>query len=201
MEEITAVNSNHYSRVSGGLFLVLVGLRLLLVLSDITAALLVLNAPHLYDQFGRLFDGFFRLGFWISWPGYLVFGVWLFQYHRDLGRVFPGYPITPWGAIARFFIPFYHYWGVWNTGQTAQSYFDEQGSPQPWLTLRSATILFYIGWAFLPGLSRIPAVNEWAWFYSVHALAEIGSYLGLFWSATRSLQMLQPQPVEPVAAS
>ncbi|HEY9623594.1 MAG TPA: hypothetical protein V6C78_24770 [Crinalium sp.] len=41
--------------------------------------------------------------------------IWLYQVHSDLKRFYSDYPITPGESLARFMIPFYNIWGIWNT--------------------------------------------------------------------------------------
>jgi hypothetical protein len=43
---------------------------------------------------------------------FVVFLVWIFRVHEDLGRLFPGYEISPHGALARVAIPFYNLYGI-----------------------------------------------------------------------------------------
>lgn len=49
---------------------------------------------------------------------FLLSLVWLHRVHGYLRTHLPDYPITPWGAVARFVIPFYSFWGIWNTLNT-----------------------------------------------------------------------------------
>jgi hypothetical protein len=49
--------------------------------------------------------------------------VWLHRYHKDLMQLYGDYPITPGGALARFMIPFYNIWGIWNTLTTVAGRF------------------------------------------------------------------------------
>lgn len=51
---------------------------------------------------------------WIYLVALIVTLVWLHRLHAKLKVLFSGYPISPWGAIARFLIPFYSLWGIWN---------------------------------------------------------------------------------------
>ncbi|HEY9647410.1 MAG TPA: hypothetical protein V6C88_13615 [Chroococcidiopsis sp.] len=44
--------------------------------------------------------------------------IWIYRLHVDLRQLYPDYPITPGGALARFMIPFYNIWGIWNTLMT-----------------------------------------------------------------------------------
>jgi hypothetical protein len=44
--------------------------------------------------------------------------VWLHRLHAQLKVLFKNYPVTPWGAIARYIIPFYSFWGIWNLFST-----------------------------------------------------------------------------------
>jgi hypothetical protein len=44
-----------------------------------------------------------------------------------LRTIFNGYPIKPWGAVARFIIPFYSLWGIWNIFATLANRLKSQG--------------------------------------------------------------------------
>ena len=74
----------------------------------------------------ELIDSFLELIFVII---YIMLGViyliWLFIFHKDLNRIYPGYPISPWGAIARVLIPFYSIYGLWNVYSTMQRHFEK----------------------------------------------------------------------------
>lgn len=92
------MNPNYLSAIPGRVFLYVMGLRILLAVTDVTAAVIALYDPQLFDYVGRPLDRLFPLTPWVFAISFLAFGVWLYQYHRDLGRLFPGYPIQPWGA-------------------------------------------------------------------------------------------------------
>lgn len=64
---------------------------------------------------------------WIAYITIALFLVWLHRLHASLARVFPQYPITPWGAVARFAIPFYSFWGIWNALATFANHFKLRG--------------------------------------------------------------------------
>lgn len=49
--------------------------------------------------------------------------IWLYRLHEDLARIYGSYPITPGGSLARFMIPFYNLWGIWNTLGTIANHF------------------------------------------------------------------------------
>lgn len=74
----------------------------------------------------ELIDSFLNLIFAII---YIMLGViyliWLFIFHKDLNRIYPDYPISPWGAIARVLIPFYSIYGLWNVYSTMQRHFEK----------------------------------------------------------------------------
>lgn len=67
----------------------------------------------------------------VSIPVFLIFLVlflvWLYRLHVDLKVLFNDYPITPGGAIARFLIPIYSIWGIWNTLSTFGKRFHQEG--------------------------------------------------------------------------
>lgn len=63
----------------------------------------------------------------IAYITIVLFLVWLHRFHASLGRVFYPYPITPWGAVARFAIPFYSLWGIENVLKTLANHFKSRG--------------------------------------------------------------------------
>ncbi len=67
----------------------------------------------------------------VSIPVFLIFLVlflvWLYRLHVDLKVLFNDYPITPGGAIARFIIPIYSIWGMWNALSTFANRFNQEG--------------------------------------------------------------------------
>jgi hypothetical protein len=44
--------------------------------------------------------------------------VWIYNLHLDLKNFYNDYPIEPGASLARFMIPFYNLWGIWNTLMT-----------------------------------------------------------------------------------
>jgi len=57
----------------------------------------------------------------------VLFLVWLYRLHVDLKVLFNDYPITPGGALARFIIPIYSIWGIWNALSTFANRFNQEG--------------------------------------------------------------------------
>ena len=72
--------------------------------------------------------------------------IWLHRLHASLRTIDRGYPITPWGAIARFAIPFYSWWGIWNLFTTLASWFKSQSSE---LARRGASLLKWLPWLYV----------------------------------------------------
>lgn len=192
------MNTGHSSRIPAALVTVLFGVRLLLLLADLLAALMAFHAPDLYDRFGEPLDRLWVATPWVYMVWGVAFAVWVYQYHRDLRRMFTEYPITPWGAIARTFIPIYHYWGFWNTWDTAHKHFDGATGPRPRMQVRQALVIFYAAWLVFPLLKRMPAMKEWVWFNSLHTFQDLAVYALVFWAATQTLKLTPALP-EPVA--
>lgn len=67
---------------------------------------------------------------WLSIP-FLVIGlaipllslVWIYRLHDDLNQCYISYPIDAWDAFARFILPGYNIWGIWNTLITIARHF------------------------------------------------------------------------------
>jgi hypothetical protein len=99
--------------------------------------------------------------------------IWIFRLHTQLNLIFNGYPIKPWGAIARFIIPFYSLWGIWHTFTTLAKKLKSQGdeltrwgsSLQRWLpwfyvSLITSNVLTDIS-EVQPQYSESSEVNPW----------------------------------------
>lgn len=71
--------------------------------------------------------------------------VWIYQLHRDLKQLYPGYPIDPWDALTRLVLPIYNIWGIWNTLTTLAHHFQQEGKilQDKGKTIRAFTILLY----------------------------------------------------------
>jgi len=63
---------------------------------------------------------------WIYRVTVVITLVWLHRLHASLRTTFSGYPIQPWGAVARFIIPFYSLWGIWNIFATLANRLESQ---------------------------------------------------------------------------
>ncbi|MDJ0707753.1 MAG: hypothetical protein QNJ46_31140 [Leptolyngbyaceae cyanobacterium MO_188.B28] len=56
-----------------------------------------------------------------------LFLVWLYRLQVRLTSAFPECRITPWGAVARFALPFYNCWGIWNLLTTIANHLKSWG--------------------------------------------------------------------------
>lgn len=83
---------------------------------------------------------------WISYITIALFLIWLHRLHASLGRVFNQYPISPWGAVARFAIPFYSLWGIGNTLTTLANQFKSGGGE---LIRWGASLKWWIPWFYV----------------------------------------------------
>ncbi len=110
---------------------------------------------------------------WISYITIALFLVWLHRLHASLGKVFHQYPITPWGAVARFAIPFYSLWGIGNTLTTLANHFKLRGGELirwgaalqgwiPWfyITLIASNVMSRIYWEQMRN-SREEELSPW----------------------------------------
>jgi hypothetical protein len=69
---------------------------------------------QLVQTIGRFFVPLERIANGVYWATALFMLVWLHRFHAKLKILLGHYPISPWGAVARFAIPFYNFWGIWN---------------------------------------------------------------------------------------
>lgn len=83
---------------------------------------------------------------WVDRIAILIILVWLHRLHASLRTIFSEYPITPWGAIARFAIPFYSFWGIWNVLATLANCLKSQEGE---LARRGASLLRWLPWLYL----------------------------------------------------
>ncbi|MEH1938780.1 MAG: DUF4328 domain-containing protein [Nostoc sp.] len=90
-------------------------------------SLLEVIAKPVYRLLASL-DGLVSIvSFFINLISIVVFMIWLYRLHADLRNLFKEYPITPGGAIARFLIPIYSFWGIANTLSTFADRFKVEG--------------------------------------------------------------------------
>jgi hypothetical protein len=192
---------NHSSRIPAYLLGAVLAVRFLLALTDWSAAMMAFHAPHLYEVYGQALDRLYPVRLWVMVPFGVALGWWLYQYHRDLVGLFPGYPISPWGAVARAMIPIYHYWGFWNTWDTAQKVFDAAGRPRPRLSLRTALIMYYVVWLGLGLVKRSPAVREWLWLYVTNEVLDVAMSFAILVAATGALKSVRPEQEQAAGPS
>ena len=59
----------------------------------------------------------------------ILFLIWMYRLHFDLSNIFPDYPISPGGCLARLIIPIYSIWGTWNVFATIANHFKREAEP------------------------------------------------------------------------
>ena len=121
-----------------------------LALSAVSLAfsLLEVSASSIYYANLELIDGLVALFILpITLVIIILFLIWMYRLHFDLSNIFPGYPISPGGALARLIIPIYNIWGIWNTFATIAEHFKREAEPgvtHAGESLRFWLPLFYI---------------------------------------------------------
>lgn len=150
------------------------------------------------------------LSFWdgcLLWTTIGLFLIWLYRLQVRLKAAFPQYPITSWGAIARFALPFYNFWGIWNLLTTLANHLKSLNQTAPWgHALQRRLPWYYVTWLVLWILER----TDWIlgrlgidpslplWFYLVlYVISLVLSILmlGIVWiihRATCRLTLSQP---------
>lgn len=127
----------------------------------------LVTVHHFWRSLGilpRLLNGF-ALGLML---------LWLYRLHTRLRQAFPGYAITPWGAIARYLIPLYSLLGVWQVFTTLADHLPRLGEQSPigGRELRRWLPWFYAGWLVSGALE---------WMYRIQAShADLSP--GFFWA-------------------
>ncbi|NES20847.1 MAG: hypothetical protein F6K41_18415 [Symploca sp. SIO3E6] len=102
---------------------------------------------------------------WIYRLTVVIMLIWLYQLHASLRNHWGKYSISPWGAIARFAIPFYSLWGIWNIFTTLAHQFKSQGGEfiNKGESLKSWVLCFYFA------LFGANICNAIYWFYDGNA--------------------------------
>jgi len=90
-------------------------------------SLLAVIAQPLYQLLASIDGVISIIALVVSVISIIIFLIWLHRIHADLKNLFQEYPITPGGAIARFLIPIYSLWGIYNTLFTFAEKFQEEG--------------------------------------------------------------------------
>ncbi|MBD1862823.1 MULTISPECIES: hypothetical protein [Trichocoleus] len=83
---------------------------------------------------------------WVYLTALLLMLVWLHQTHARLKHIFQRYPISGGGAIARFVIPLYSLWGIWNIFTTLAEHLKSQGKS---LAQRAIAIRQWLPWFYI----------------------------------------------------
>lgn len=156
---------------------------------------------QLVQTIGYFFIPLERIANGIYWATALFMLLWLHQFHTKLRRVFSDYPISPWGAVARFAIPFYNVWGIWNLFTTLARRLDIESAPSPTgKRLRRWLPIFYASFIASNGLRQVywmhidPTTDQTelaVWLYVLRnavALLLSIAWLKLVWNAIRAIR-------------
>ena len=101
--------------------------NLSLTIISVILSLLKVIAPTIAAPLQGLEEILILAALGVGLIGLVLFLVWLYRLHVDLKVLFNDYPITPGGALARFLIPIYSIWGIWNTLSTFGNTFKQEG--------------------------------------------------------------------------
>ncbi|KAF3888761.1 MULTISPECIES: hypothetical protein [Nostocales] len=187
------ISASSHSTGAGKLLVLLLKFRLGFSFVALVFSIVEIAIPSLYKLVVML-DGLQAMvAFLVILSSSLVFLIWLHRFHADLKDVFPEYPITPWGAIARFIIPIYSLWGIWNTLSTFADRLLPEGGDLRSLSerLRSCIPLFYVFTIASNALARIMLsnpqrpVSPWVSFLS--SAVEVGLVITLL-QLTKTMQ-------------
>ncbi|HEY9620458.1 MAG TPA: hypothetical protein V6C78_08815 [Crinalium sp.] len=116
---------------------------------------------YLINQLMQAVDQFFipleQIANGIYWATVLFMLLWLHRFHARLRQLFNDYPISPWGAVARFAIPFYNFWGIWNLFTTLARRVGRvnRASAQYGKVLKRWLPIFYISFLASNGLRQV----------------------------------------------
>lgn len=101
--------------------------NLSLAIISLIFSLLKVIAPTISEALQGLQEILLFVALFIGLVALVLWLVWLYRLHVDLKVLFKDYPITPGGALARFLIPIYSFWGIWNTLSTFGNKFKQEG--------------------------------------------------------------------------
>ncbi|CBN58694.1 MULTISPECIES: DUF4328 domain-containing protein [Kamptonema] len=101
--------------------------NLSLAIISLIFSLLKVIAPTISEALQGLQEILLFVALFIGLVALVLWLVWLYRLHVDLKVLFKDYPITPGGALARFLIPIYSFWGIWNTLSTFGNTFKQEG--------------------------------------------------------------------------
>jgi hypothetical protein len=115
-----------------------------------------------------------RLGLWINLLVVVLSLVWLHRLHASLRDLFGSYPISPTGAVLRFGVPIYNFWGIGSTLFTlAKRLANEAHLNRSGQLIRRLTVWLYLFMVAAAGLQSsyfwlinfIPPAFTSLWFY------------------------------------
>ena len=137
--------SNHglKSKGAGQKLITLLWIGLALSALSLVFSLLEVSASSIYYTYLELIDGLVALFILpIALVIIILFLIWMYRLHFDLSNIFPGYPISPGGSLARLIIPIYNIWGIWNTFATIADHFKRE--PEPRITHAGESLHFWL---------------------------------------------------------
>jgi hypothetical protein len=98
---------------------------------------------------------------WIYRITFVITLIWLHRLHSSLRITEGEYPISPWGAIARFAIPVYSLWGIWDIFATFANRLKSRGSELA--GLGKAILKKWLPWFYI-FLFSSNVLNQILWF-------------------------------------
>ncbi|MCW3128878.1 MAG: hypothetical protein N2V75_02070 [Methanophagales archaeon] len=131
------------SKGIGQKLITLLWIGLALSALSLVFSLLEVSASSIYYTYLELIDGLVALFILpIALVIIILFLIWMYRLHFDLSNIFPGYPISPGGSLARLIIPIYNIWGIWNTFATIADHFKRE--PEPRIAHAGESLHFWI---------------------------------------------------------
>jgi hypothetical protein len=121
--------------------------------------------------------------------GIVVFFIWVYRVHVDLGNLYPGYSITPRRAIARILVPIYNIWGFTRLLGTFESRLrQEEGrlaelgaklrSARNWLIVAGVVIHLQMSVPNESLMTIVGIVTSISWLVLIWLLARLVSLIG-----------------------
>ena len=120
----TELSSSKIYKVINYIFWGYIMLAALSLVDDMFAIIKINFAGNAAYRFFLIFIGIATLVLTVL---FLIFyTIWIFKFHKNMQTIDSWYDVSPGGAIARFWIPIYNLYGLWNIHSTYSNQLKKQ---------------------------------------------------------------------------